>query len=90
MRKKKGFILHQVCDQNIVIAEGRENVDFNSVIAMNPSSSFLWSRLPESDPFTLDDMQSLLTSEYDVAPEQALADCRELADAWLRAGIITP
>lgn len=41
MKKKSGFVLRQVCGENIIVAEGKENIDFSSIIAMNESSAYL-------------------------------------------------
>ncbi len=88
MRQKKGFVLHKVCDQNILVAEGKENIDFNDIIRMNTTATFLWEHLVEKD-FTIDDMVRLVCGEYDIEETTARTDCEELAQAWLEAGIIT-
>ncbi len=88
MKKKKGFVLHKVCEQNIIVAEGKENIDFNNLITMNPTAAFLWEKMGEGD-FTVDDMARALTSEYDIDIENALNDCEELSQQWLKAGIIS-
>ena len=35
MRIKKGFVLRDVCGEKIVVAEGKENIDFTKIINMN-------------------------------------------------------
>ena len=42
MRKKPGFNLRDVCGEQIVVAEGKENIDFSNIISMNETSAFLW------------------------------------------------
>ncbi len=88
MKKKKGFVLHRVCEQNIIVAEGKENIDFNNLITMNSTAAFLWEKLGDED-FTVDDMARALTSEYDIDKENALNDCEELSQQWLKAGIVS-
>ncbi len=87
MKKKKGFVLHRVCDENIIVAEGKENIDFNNLITMNPTAAFLWEKVGDGE-FSAEDMAEALTSEYDVDKESATRDCEELVQQWLRAGII--
>ena len=45
MRKKPGFNLRDVCGEQIVVAEGKENIDFSNIISMNETSAFLWEAL---------------------------------------------
>ncbi len=87
MRKKKGFAMHQVCEQNIIVGEGRENIDFNNLITMNSSAAFLWNKAAEGE-FTVDGLVEMLCKEYDVDKETARRDCEELVSEWLNAGII--
>lgn len=45
MKTKKGFNLRQVCGENVIVAEGAENIDFSSIISMNESSAYLWNSI---------------------------------------------
>ena len=35
MKIKKGFVLRDICGENIIVAEGKENIDFTKIISMN-------------------------------------------------------
>ena len=87
MKTKKGFKLRDICGEKIVIAEGKENIDFSNIISMNESSAFLWEKLCGKE-FTEEDMVKFLTEEYDVDQETAINDCKTLASQWKEAGII--
>lgn len=87
MRAKKGFKLRDVCGEKIIVAEGKENIDFSNIISMNESSAYLWEKLYGKE-FTIDDMATLLTQEYEVDADTARADCQTLAAQWQNAGII--
>lgn len=87
MKKKSGFVLRQVCGENIIVAEGKENIDFSSIIAMNESSAYLWNKIGE-DSFTPESMGTMLTEEYDIDNATALEDATTLARQWMEAGII--
>ena len=62
MKIKKGFELRQVCGENIIVAYGIANIDFNKVISLNESATFLWKNIIDKD-FTADTMASLLCKE---------------------------
>ena len=86
MKAKKGFKLRDVCGEKIIVAEGKENIDFTKIISMNESSAYLWKNV-EGKEFTAEDLCHLLTSEYDVAEDVALKDAQAIANEWINAGI---
>lgn len=86
MKAKKGFTLREVCGEQIIVAEGRENIDFSKIISMNESSAYLWKSVQGKD-FTTEDLTNLLTSEYEVDRETANKDARNIAARWIEAGI---
>lgn len=86
MKAKTGFNLRNVCGEQVIVAEGRENIDFSNIISMNETSAYLWNAIQGKD-FTVDDLVELLTQEYDVDEQTARKDAQTLADQWLEAGI---
>lgn len=88
MKTKPGFNIRNVCGQDLIVAEGEENIDFSSIISMNETSSYLWQEVQKMDNFTIDDMADLILKEYDTDRETALKDCETLAAQWAKAGII--
>ena len=60
MKTKKGFNLRQVCGENVIVAEGVENIDFSSIISMNESSAYLWNNI-QGKEFDKNDLVELLT-----------------------------
>jgi hypothetical protein len=87
MKTKKGFRLRNICGENIIAAEGIENIDFSRIISMNESSAFLWKKI-EGKEFTEDELVSFLTEEYEVDEETARNDVKQLVAKWQKAGII--
>lgn len=87
MKAKKGFNLRSVCGQKIVVAEGKENIDFSNIISMNESSAYLWENIQDKE-FSTDDLARLLFEEYEVESDTAKADAESLVALWLKAGII--
>lgn len=87
MRTKKGFNLRTVCGENIIVAEGKENIDFCNIISMNSSSAYLWQEIAGKE-FDCNDMAELLTAQYEVDKDTALNDAKKLAEEWIKAGIV--
>ncbi len=74
MKTKLGFNLRQVCGENIIVAEGEENIDFSNIISMNESSAFLWKEAQQLDNFSVSDLVRILMNEYDIDEAIAMAD----------------
>ena len=86
MRIKNGFVLREMCGENIITAEGIENVRFDKLISLNASAAYLWNELVGKD-FTVEEMADLLVSRYEISKEVALKDSARLAEAWINAGV---
>ena len=86
MKIKKGFVLREMCGENIVAGEGLENISFNKLISLNSTAAFLWKNLEGKD-FTEKEMAALLVAEYGIDMELALKDSAALYEAWVKAGI---
>ena len=87
MKAKNGFNLRTVCGENILVAEGEENIYFSNIISMNESSAYLWNRIQGKD-FEVKDLVDLLIEMYEVDEETATRDARLLVDQWKQAEII--
>ena len=87
MRIKTGFELREVCGEHIIVAYGIANIDFNKVISLNESATFLWKNIFDKD-FDADTMASLLCQEYEVDAETAKHDAQALLDEWTKVGLI--
>lgn len=87
MKIKKGFELREVCGENIIVAYGIENIDFNKVISLNESATFLWKQIADKE-FDADTMATLLCQEYEVDAETAKKDAQALLDEWIKVGLV--
>ncbi len=87
MKTKKGFTLRNVCGENVIVSEGKENIDFSNLICPNESSAYLWKSVQDKD-FTAEDLATLLTAEYEVDYNTALRDSENLMQQWMEAGIV--
>ncbi len=86
MKIKEGFILREMCGENIVAAEGLENINFNKLISLNESAAYLWNEL-QGKEFSIEEMAELLIVRYGIDKELALKDSANLYEAWKNAGI---
>ncbi len=87
MKAKKGFTLRKVCGENVIVSEGKENIDFSNLICPNESSAYLWENVQGKD-FSAKDLAELLIEEYEVDYDTALRDSTSLMQQWLEAGIV--
>ena len=86
MKIKKGFVLREMCGENIVAAEGLDNISFNKLISLNGTAAFLWKKVADKE-FTPEEMAEYLIEEYGIDMELALKDAKVLAQAWINAGV---
>lgn len=86
MKTKKGFVLRNVCGENIIVAEGKENIDFTKIISMNETAAYLWKNVEGKD-FDPNTLKNLLMKEYEVEETTADADAKTTAKQWIEAGI---
>ena len=93
MKAKPGFNIREVCGEQIIVAEGVENLDFTNIISMNESSAFLWNSVQDK-VFTIDDLADLLVDNYVIDEntpldrERAKKDAQAMLDKWVEAGIV--
>ena len=87
MKTKKGFNLRTICGESIIVAEGKENIDFSNIISLNETATYLWEKI-EGKLFSIDELVTLLTEQYDVDEKTARDDSKTLIQQWLDAGIV--
>lgn len=87
MKIKKGFVLKDICGESIIVAEGKENIDFTKIISMNESSAFLWESVKDKE-FDAETLKHQLCEEYDVDDATAENDAKALLDSWIEAEIV--
>ena len=86
MKTKDGFVLREMCGENIITGEGLEHINFNKLISLNSTAAFLWNAVAGKE-FTPESMAQLLVDEYEIDMELALTDSNKLIQAWIEAGI---
>lgn len=71
----------------IVVAEGRNLVNFNKMISFNESAAYLWENA--ADEFTVEDLARLLLQNYEVDEATATKDSESIARSWIEVGLVT-
>ena len=88
MKIKEGFVLRTICGQHVVSGEGTNNVNFSKLITLNDTAAYLFGKLAGAGEFSAETMAGLLTDEYEVDRETALADSEKLAAKWAEIGLL--
>lgn len=88
MKAKQGFRLRPLGEEFILVGESVELINFNKMITMNESAAYLWRGVEQLPGFDAQTLADLLLKEYEVSPEQALADAEVTLQNWKEAGII--
>ena len=88
MKIKKGFVLRQVCGENVIVGEGLDAIDFGRMLCLNETAAWLWKKGMEAGDFTADGLAAALCQEYDVDQAQALKDVKDTIDNWTKLGVV--
>ena len=88
MKIKKGFILRTVCGENVIVGEGLDAINFGRMLCLNETAAWLWKQAVEQGDFTAESLAKALCDEYDVSPDQALADVKETISQWTELKVV--
>ena len=88
MKIKNGFVLRQVCGENVIVGEGLGAVNFGKLLALNETAAWLWKQALELGDFNVELLAGKLCEEYDVTPEQAQKDVAAILQQWQEVGVI--
>ena len=86
MKIKEGFVLRQMCGENIVAGEGLQHINFNKLLSLNESAAYLWKELVGKE-FTQEEMAELLIVRDGIDKQLAMTDSGKLMNAWVDAGV---
>ena len=88
MKIKKGFVLREVCGENVIIGEGLGAINFGKMLALNESAAWLWKQAVMMDDFTIESLAEKLCQEYEVSEEEARQDVTEIIGEWQKVDVI--
>lgn len=87
MHFKSSFELRNVCGEKVLIGKGLENIDFGALINLNATAADIYTTFADKE-FTLDEVVSYITQEYEVGDETARRDSEKLLDQLMKAGVV--
>ena len=86
MKVREGFVMRKIAGSNIVIPVGAVCVDFNGMITMNDSATFLWEKLVAGADENA--LVSALLAEYEVDEQTARSCVKEYIAKLEEAGCL--
>lgn len=88
MKIKNGFVLRQVCGENVIVGEGLGAIDFGKMLAFNETAAWLWQQAVAMGDFTVDALAQKLCDEYEVSLDEAKADITAIITEWQNVGVL--
>ena len=88
MKIKSGFVLRQVCGENVIVGEGLGAVNFGKLLALNETAAWLWQQAQQMGDFSIDTLAAKLCEEYEVPADEAKADVANIIAEWQKVGVI--
>jgi len=88
MKIKKGFVLRQVCGENVIVGEGLDAINFGKLLALNETAAWLWQQAQQMGDFTTEMLAEKLCDEYEVTKEEALRDVADIVEQWQGVDVI--
>lgn len=79
MKIKEGFVLRNICGDYVVIAVGKQTLDFQGIIKLNETGAFLWEKLQQD--CTAEELLEAMQAEYAVDEATAREDIRAFIDS---------
>ncbi|MBP3435040.1 MAG: PqqD family protein [Clostridia bacterium] len=86
MKIKEGFVLRNICGEYVVVAVGRQTLDFKGLIKLNDTGAFLWEQLQKD--CTEEELLVAMRAEYDVDVATAQADIKAFVDSLQAAELL--
>jgi hypothetical protein len=88
MKIKKGFVLREVCGEQVIMGEGIGALDFGRLLCLNETAAWLWKQAELQGNFTVDSLAQALCGEYDVSAEQAKIDVAAIVAEWQKVDVL--
>ena len=82
MKIKEGFVLREVCGDNVVCSERLGHVHFGHMFVTNETATFLWQQAVKEGSFTVESLISALCDAYDISEEHARKDVTTMIAKW--------
>ena len=60
MKIKKGFVLRQVCGENVIVGEGLDAINFGRMLCLNETAAWIWKKAQDTGDFTVESLTHAL------------------------------
>ena len=88
MKLKEGFVLRQVCGENVITGEGLGAINFGKLLALNETAAWLWKEAEAQGDFTVNSLADKLCEEYELTAEQARQDVDAIVKKWQEVEVV--
>ena len=79
--------VREMAGEHIIVMPGRYGADMTRVVALNPTSLYLWEQLAGRE-FDLEEVARLLVEQYEIDPETARTDAEKWVEQLHKCGIL--
>lgn len=86
MKRKETFISREMMGSYVLMPLGETAQKFSGMILTTETGAFIWEHIEEVN--SAEEMANLLTEEFEVSHEEALADVTALFENFQKAGWI--
>jgi hypothetical protein len=86
MRISEGFVLREVAGQAVVIAVGEASEKFHGMINLNDTGKCIWQGIQEG--MLEKEIVKKITDQYEVDPERAENDVKQMVQKMYEVGVI--
>lgn len=86
MKIKDGFVLKNVAEVTVVVPAGAAALDFNGMITLNETGSFLWELLKNET--TEEELLKAMLAEYEVDEATARAGIEKFVKRLSEEGLL--
>lgn len=88
MKLKSGFVLREVCGEQVIVGEGLDAINFGKLLSLNETAAWLWKQAKAMGDFSVEELAAKLCEEYDVSADDAKADVAAMIDEWQQVGVV--
>lgn len=86
MKLKYAFTVRDIAGEYVLVPSGKDALAFSGMLTTNAVGALICEKLREN--VSLDQLVSAVISEFDIDPETARADTRDLVAAMEKAGLL--
>lgn len=87
MKLNSEYRLHRIAGEDVALKQGNGGADLTRIVSMNKTALFLYNTFCDKD-FSLEDLKSLLVSNYGLSMEKAAEDAQKWINSLKECGMI--